>query len=108
MTNETPKTTKKPGTWSAARQHLATWDKPALLALVKDLYDAAAGNRNFIHARCQAEDGRRRGAGNLSKQDRGAVLSQAWLRQAQAGRERAKPSASTKRPPATSPARRNC
>jgi len=24
---------------------------------VKDLYDAAAGNRDFIHARCQAEDG---------------------------------------------------
>jgi hypothetical protein len=58
MTDETRKsTTKKPGGWSAARQHLATWDKPALLALVKDLYDAAAGNRDFIHARCQAGDG---------------------------------------------------
>jgi len=54
--NETPKPAKKPGAWSAARQHLATLDKPELLALVKDLYDAAAGNRNFIHARCQAGD----------------------------------------------------
>ena len=52
-----PPDIKRPGGWSAARKHLATWDKPALLALVKDLYDAAAGNRDFIHARCQAEDG---------------------------------------------------
>lgn len=57
MPDETKKPTKKPGGWSAARQHLATWDKPALLALLKDLYDAAAGNRDFIHASCQAEDG---------------------------------------------------
>ena len=48
---------QKPGGWSATRKHLATWDKPALLTLVKDLYDAAAGNRDFIHARCQAADG---------------------------------------------------
>jgi hypothetical protein len=46
--------TKKPGGWSTVRQHLTTWDKPALLALVKDLYEAAAENRDFIHARCQA------------------------------------------------------
>lgn len=57
MPDETKKPTRKAGGWSAARKHLATWDKPALLALVKDLYDSAAGNRNFIHARCQAEDG---------------------------------------------------
>lgn len=56
MPDETNKPTQKPGGWSAARQHLASWDKPALLALVKDLYDAAAGNRDFINARCQAED----------------------------------------------------
>ncbi len=30
---------KKPGGWSAVRQHLATWEKPALLALLKDLYE---------------------------------------------------------------------
>lgn len=51
MTN----TTKKPGGWSAVRQHLTTWDKPALLALVKDLYEAAGVNRDFIQARCQAD-----------------------------------------------------
>ena len=42
MPEETHQPTKQPGGWSAARQHLATWGKPALLALVKDLYDAAA------------------------------------------------------------------
>jgi hypothetical protein len=46
--------TKKPGGWSAVRQQLATWEKPALLALVKDLYEAGAENCDFIHARCQA------------------------------------------------------
>lgn len=55
MPDETNKPAKKPGGWSAARQHLATWNKSALLALVKDLYDAQAENRDFIHARCQAE-----------------------------------------------------
>jgi len=49
--------TKKPGRWSAIRQHLATWENPALLALVKDLYEAGAENRNFLQARCQAEEG---------------------------------------------------
>ena len=47
------KATKKSGGWSAVRQQLTSWDKPALLALVKDLYEAAAGNRDFIQARCQ-------------------------------------------------------
>ena len=50
MTNAT----KKPGGWSAVRQQLATWEKPALLALVKDLYETAAENRDFIHARSKA------------------------------------------------------
>ena len=48
------KTTKKPCGWSTVRQHLTTWDKPALLALVKDLYEMAVENRNFIHARSEA------------------------------------------------------
>ncbi len=56
MPEKTNKPTKKPGAWSAARKHLSTWDNPALLALVKNLYDSAAGNRDFIHARCLAED----------------------------------------------------
>ena len=53
MHKETTKRARKPS-WSALRRHLATWDKPALLALVKDLYEAAADNRDFIQARCQA------------------------------------------------------
>ena len=57
MPDETIKPATKPGDWSTARKQLATLDKPALLALVKDLYDAAAGNRDFIYARCHAEDG---------------------------------------------------
>lgn len=57
MTEETNKPARKPGGWTAARQHLATWDKAGLLALVKDLYDSAPGNRDFIHARCDAETG---------------------------------------------------
>jgi hypothetical protein len=43
--------TKKQGGWSAIRQQLATWEKPALLTLLKDLYEVAAENRDFIHAR---------------------------------------------------------
>ena len=43
--------TKKPGGWSTVRQQLATWEKPALLALVKDFHETAAENRDFIHAR---------------------------------------------------------
>jgi len=43
---------------ASPRRHLTTLDKPALLALVKDLYDCGAENRDFIHARCQtAENG---------------------------------------------------
>jgi len=55
MPDETDKAAKKSGGWSAARQRLTTWEKPALLALVKDLYESAAGNRDFIQARCNAE-----------------------------------------------------
>lgn len=74
MTNPT----KKPGGWSAARQHLATWDQPALLALVKDLYDAAAGNRDFINARCQAEDG----GGEVLEKYRQKVIGQFFSKKA--------------------------
>lgn len=71
-------TTKKPGGWSAARQNLATLDKPALLALVKDLYDAAAGNRDFINARCQAEDG----GGEVLEKYRQKVIGQFFSKKA--------------------------
>jgi hypothetical protein len=51
------KSTKTPGAWSTVRRELATWDTPALLALVKDLYDTAAVNRDFIEARCRTGEG---------------------------------------------------
>jgi hypothetical protein len=49
MTNAT----RNPGGWSVVRQQLATWEKPALLALVKDFHETAAENRDFIHALCK-------------------------------------------------------
>lgn len=49
------KATKKPGSWRTVRQQLAAWDKPALLALVKDLYEAAGVNRDLVDARCHPE-----------------------------------------------------
>lgn len=48
---------KKPTGWSAIRRRLNAQSKPALLALVKDLYDASSSNRDFLHARVQAEAG---------------------------------------------------
>ena len=48
---------KKFSSWSAIRRHLRTQSKEALLALVKDLYDASSSNRNFLHARVQGEAG---------------------------------------------------
>lgn len=54
MPKETTKRIRKPGGWSTLRRQLVTWEKPALLALVKDLYEADADNRDFIQARCQA------------------------------------------------------
>ena len=42
----------KSADWSAIRKQLASFEKPELIALVKDLYDGAAGNRDFIQARC--------------------------------------------------------
>ena len=43
MKDEAP---KKSGGWSRVSKQLATWDRSALLALVKDLYASAAENRN--------------------------------------------------------------
>jgi hypothetical protein len=64
--------TKKPGGWSAVRRQLATWEKPALLTLVKDLYEAAAENRDFIHARCQAGES----GGKALEKYRGRIVEQ--------------------------------
>lgn len=47
-----PKPTHKPGGWSTVRPHLARWGKPALLALVKDLYAASEVGRDLVNARC--------------------------------------------------------
>ena len=44
-------TTKKPAGWTAIRQALTTQEKPELVALIKDLYDAAAVNRDLLQAR---------------------------------------------------------
>lgn len=57
MPKNPDKLIKRPGGWSAVRPVLAAWDKPALLALVKDLYESAAANRDFIQAHCRAEEG---------------------------------------------------
>jgi hypothetical protein len=57
MSDKNKPNSKLTGGWSAVRQQLATWSQPALLALLKDLYDTAAENRDFIQARCQAEAG---------------------------------------------------
>ena len=46
---------KKPANWSQIRRHLKGCSRPALLALAKDLYDASAANRDFLHARFQAD-----------------------------------------------------
>lgn len=72
MSKEITKQTRKPGSWSALRRHLATFDKPALLALVKDLYEASAGNRDFIQARCQA----RECGGEILEKYRGKIVEQ--------------------------------
>lgn len=73
MSKENAKRTRKPSSWSALGPHLATLDKPALLALVKDLYEVAAGNRDFIQARCQA--GRESG-GEILEKYRGKIVEQ--------------------------------
>jgi hypothetical protein len=72
MSKENVKRTSQPGSWSAQRRHLATWDKPALLALVKDLYEAAANNRDFIQARCQAGES----GGEILEKYRGKIVEQ--------------------------------
>jgi hypothetical protein len=51
-----PKPDKPSGGWSSIRTKLNNWSTPAVIALVKDLYDHAAENRDFLEARFQAED----------------------------------------------------
>ena len=47
---------KKTAGWPTVRQHISNWSKPALIALVKDLYDGTPDNRDFLLARFQAEE----------------------------------------------------
>lgn len=42
--------------WLHIRNQLGDWSKAALIALLKDLYGASPGNRDFLHARFQAEE----------------------------------------------------
>jgi hypothetical protein len=42
--------------WQNVRRHLNGWSKPALIALMKDLYEASMENRDFLQARFQAEE----------------------------------------------------
>jgi hypothetical protein len=72
MSKENAKRTRKPSSWSALRRHVATWDKPALLALVKDLYEASADNRDFIQARCQAGES----GGEILEKYRGKIVEE--------------------------------
>lgn len=42
--------------WRNIRRRLDKWPKPALIALVKDIYNASSDNRDFLQARFQAEE----------------------------------------------------
>lgn len=68
---------KKPaGGWSRIRPKLNDWSKSAVIALVKDLYDHAAENRDFLEARFQAEaDG-----GAALEKYRGRIVEQFFPR----------------------------
>ncbi len=48
---------KTPTGWLAIRRQLEDWTKPALVALVKDLYEATPEFRDFLQARFAAEAG---------------------------------------------------
>ncbi|MFM9963054.1 MAG: hypothetical protein ACKV2Q_17745 [Planctomycetaceae bacterium] len=45
---------RKTRKWSELRKTLAKWEPPELVNLVKELYDAAPANRDFLHARLVA------------------------------------------------------
>jgi hypothetical protein len=47
---------KKTAGWSSIREQLREWPQSALTALIKDLYDSSPANRDFLHARFQAEE----------------------------------------------------
>ncbi len=47
---------KKSAGWSSVREQLKEWRQPALMSLIKDLYDSSPANRDFLHARFQTEE----------------------------------------------------
>ncbi len=48
---------KKKPTWTDLKRQLADLDRPALLAVIQDLYAASKSNQSFLHARfAMAED----------------------------------------------------
>jgi hypothetical protein len=53
-----PSATRKRGGWAAVCRQLTYWEKPQLLALMKDLYETSDENRDFVQARtCIGEGG---------------------------------------------------
>src|SRR4051812_11843953 len=56
ISRELMRTETKSAGWSLIRQQLKDWQRPALIALIKDLHDASSANRDFLQARFQAED----------------------------------------------------
>jgi len=65
-------TEKKPSGWLHIRRQLNGWSKPDLIRLVKDLYDASTGNRDFLQARF----GAREDAGAMLEKYREKVIEQ--------------------------------
>ena len=47
---------KTPASWPLIRRQMKDWSRPVLLALIKDLHDTSAANRDFLRARFQSED----------------------------------------------------
>lgn len=42
---------KKPATWSNVKASLSSMDRAGLVGVIRDLYEASAANRRFLHAR---------------------------------------------------------
>jgi hypothetical protein len=69
--------------WSAIREQLREWSRPAVMTLIKDLFRASPANRDFLHARFQAEETGGRSPGRRSPSDDRTVFPAARIRQAE-------------------------
>lgn len=49
-------TEKKSTGWQSIRRQIGEWPESALIALIKDLYEASPDNRDFLHARFEPEN----------------------------------------------------